>query len=102
MSSKIYLGKIKHNNLLLLLFTSRSPFPTSLFFFSFERDVHRTTPPTSLRNCICQKHSRYGDQNCIHSPHIQSFCYRGYPQGLASNSEEGIMTEIEFIHLRQR
>ena len=77
MSSKIYLRKIKHNNL-LLLFTSRSPFPTG-FFFSFQRDVHRTTPPTSLRNCICQTHSRYSDQNYIHIPHIQSFCHRGYP-----------------------
>ena len=23
-----------------------------VYFFSFQRDVHRTTPPTSLRNCV--------------------------------------------------
>ena len=25
----------------------------------------------------------------MHNPHIQSYCPRGFPQGLASNSEEG-------------
>ena len=31
---------------------------------------------------------------------IQNYCQRGYPRGLASNSEpEGMIKEIKFIHL---
>ena len=41
----------RHKLLLLLLLTFRPPFPGSFFFLS-ERDIHRTTSLTSLRNWI--------------------------------------------------
>ena len=76
MNSKIYLREISYNYLLLSLLTFRPPFPPKFFLFvSSERDVHRTTSPTSLRRWICQKDSHYGvdhKQNHIHSRQIKS------------------------------
>ena len=93
----------RHKLLLLLLLTFRPPFP-GIFFLS-ERNIHRTTSLTSLRNWICQIKKKNPltiwwltwSELHSHSPHhIQSYCQSGYPHGLASNSEEGMMTEIEF------
>ena len=106
MNSKTNLRKISYNYFLLLLLTFRPPFPPKIFLFvSSERDVHRTTSPTSIRRWNCQKHSHYGvfhKQNHIHSRQIKCL-QRGSPQGLASNSEpQAMMTEMEFIHLLRR
>ena len=60
MNSKIYLRKISYNYFLLLL-TFRPLFFRKFFFVSSERDIHRTTSPTTLRHWICQKHSNHGD-----------------------------------------
>ena len=62
MNSKIYLRKISYNYFLLLL-TFCPPFFRKFFFVSSERDIHRTTSPTTLRHWICQKHSNHGDQH---------------------------------------
>ena len=42
----------RHKLFLLLLLSFLPPFPGSFFFFLSERDIHRTTSLTSLRNWI--------------------------------------------------
>ena len=54
-------GQICFNIFFILLFrlNLQPSFSSQAFFVSSERDIHRTSSPTSLRHWICQKHSHY-------------------------------------------
>ena len=57
---------------------------------------------THLRHRIFLKYSHCHHRNHLYNPHIQSHYPEGSPQGLASNYEMTLMTEIEFLHLQRR
>ena len=109
MNSTIYLRKISHNYIAVVVVVSfRPPFPAKFFclFVSFERKIHRTISPTTLGHWICQNTLTTVFNMSRITFKVLTFRVivkdRGSLQGLASNSEEAMTKEMEFIHLRRR